>query len=148
MKEQERKEIIECLEFVANQFEADRTRTKELIEAMKKINCETEFTHLQQIKLKQLVDTCCDLLDYDNDTANNASRDVVNVEKRRAIYYFAYVINNHNPRVFYGLAKAFGKHRTSFNFHVEKARELIDCKDEFFLSYYNRLLTHTFDTDK
>jgi hypothetical protein len=28
MKEQERKEIIECLEFVANQFDADRTSTR------------------------------------------------------------------------------------------------------------------------
>ena len=148
MKEQERKEIIDCLEFVANQFEADRTRTKELIEAMKKINCETEFTHLQQLKLKQLVDTCCNILDYDNKASTNASRDVVEVEKRRAIYYFTYAINGFNPQIFYGLAKAFSKHRTSFNHHVKKAQELLDCNDKTFMFYYNRLLTHQFDTDK
>ena len=145
MKEQERKEIIECLKFVANQFDADRTRTKELIEAMKKINCETEFSHLQQLKLKQLVDTCCHLLDYDNNEATNASRDVVEVEKRRAIYYFAYSINEYNPQIFYGLAKAFGKHRTSFNHHVNKAKELLDCKDKTFMFYYNKLLSHQFN---
>jgi hypothetical protein len=145
MKEQERKEIIDCLEFVANQFEADRTRTKELIEAMKKINCETEFTHLQQLKLKQLVDTCCNILDYDNKASTNASRDVVEVEKRRAIYYFTYAINGFNPQIFYGLAKAFSKHRTSFNHHVKKAQELLDCNDKTFMFYYNRLLTHQFD---
>lgn len=148
MKEQERKEIIDCLEFVANQFEADRTRTKELIEAMKKINCETEFTHLQQLKLKQLVETCCNILDYDNKASTNASRDVVEVEKRRAIYYFTYAINGFNPQIFYGLAKAFSKHRTSFNHHVKKAQELLDCNDKTFMFYYNRLLTHQFDTDK
>ena len=148
MKEQERKEIIDCLEFVANQFEADRTRTKELIEAMKKINRETEFTHLQQFKLKQLVETCCNILDYDNKASTNASRDVVEVEKRRAIYYFTYAINGFNPQIFYGLAKAFSKHRTSFNHHVKKAQELLDCNDKTFMFYYNRLLTHQFDTDK
>lgn len=145
MTEQERKEIIECLEFLGNQFEADKKRNQELIAAMKTVNCVKEFSHLQAIKLKELVATCCDLLDYDNDEATNASRDVVNVEKRRAIYYFAYVINDYNPKIFYGLAKAFGKHRTSFNHHVEKAKSLIDCKDKVFLSYYDRLSTHQFD---
>jgi len=148
MTEQERKEIIDCLVFQAKQFDADSDRMYQLINVMKAVNCTKEFNHLQQIKLKELVDTCCDLLDYDNNETTNASRDIVEVEKRRAIYYFAYAINEFNPQIFYGLAKAFGKHRTSFNHHVKKAKELLDCKDRSFMFYFDKLRNHEFETTK
>ena len=46
MKEQERKEIIEALDFQRSQFSKEAPRLTELIQAMKKLNCERALDEL------------------------------------------------------------------------------------------------------
>jgi hypothetical protein len=146
MKEQERKEIIEALDFQRSQFSKDAPRLTELIQAMKKLNCERALDELTKLSIKELVRKCCEIVGYELTEANNASRLPVYVEKRRAVLYFIYQSHEYNSQVFTQVANEFGKDRTSMLHHAKRAEQMVESGDRVFAIHYGKLINHQFES--
>jgi hypothetical protein len=146
MKEQERKEIIEALVFQRSQFSKEAPRLTELIQAMKKLNCERALDELTKISIKELVHKCCDIVGYELTEANNASRLPIYVEKRRAVLYFIYQSHEYNSQVFTQVANEFGKDRTSMLHHAKRAEQMVQSGDRVFAIHYGKLINHQFES--
>jgi len=145
MTEQERKEIIEVLDFQRSQFSKEAPRLNELIKAMRKLNCERALDELTKLSIKDLVRKCCDIVGYEITEANNACRHPILIEQRRAVIYFVWMVHDYDTRLFTEVGGMLGKDRTNVSHHANKAQVLIDNKDKVFDIHYSRLVNHDFN---
>ena len=144
MTEQERKEIIEALDFQRSQFSKEAPRLNELIKAMRKLNCERALDELTKLSIKDLVRKCCEIVGYEMTEANNGSRLPIYVEKRRAVLYFIYQSHEYNSQVFTQVANEFGKDRTSMLHHAKRAEQMLENGDRVFAIHYGKLINYDF----